>query len=287
MVFFLCKRFYFIKLDIGVICLITFFVSLSFIAAWFDKVERDLYGVKPGVTLNNEHCARLMPAEVRPIVEDMAIRYQKLPLEPGLDKETGRIFSEQPGFVIDVDETIKQVMAAGENSQVKPVIIKVNPRFRSSDLEKASKILGEYATWFHGSGARYNNIGLAVKGLNNTVIWPEEIFSFNEVVGPRTPEQGYLPAPVIIGGGNNLDYGGGVCQVSSTLYNAALNAGLQVRERHLHTKPIGYVPKGRDAAVAYNYLDLKLKNHNKDPVIIKTGLGNGRIWAQIWGDKSE
>jgi hypothetical protein len=88
----LCKRFYFIKLDIGVICLITFFVSLSFIAAWFDKVERDLYGVKPGVTLNNEHCARLMSAEVRLIVEEMAIRYQKLPLNPGLIRKQEEYF---------------------------------------------------------------------------------------------------------------------------------------------------------------------------------------------------
>ncbi|HEX3010653.1 MAG TPA: VanW family protein [Syntrophomonadaceae bacterium] len=281
------KKFYFIKLDMGVICLITFFVSLSVIAAWFDKVERDLYGVKPGVMLNGEPCSRLMPAEVRLIVEEIAIRYQRLPLEPGIDKETGKITSGRPGCMIDVAETIKQVMAAGENHKVKPVLVKVNPKFTSADLEKASYVQGEYATYFHGSGARFKNIATAVKSLNNTIIWPGEIFSFNEIVGPRTPERGYLPAPVIIGEGHDLDYGGGVCQVSSTLYNAAANAKLQVCERHLHSKPIGYVPAGRDATVAYNYLDLKLKNPGKAPAIIKAGMNNGRIWAQIWGDKAQ
>jgi vancomycin resistance protein YoaR len=281
------QKFYLIKLDIGVICLVTFFVSLSFIAAWFDKVERDLFGVKPGVTLNNQNCSRLMPSELRLIAEDLAIRHQKLPLEPRLEKETGKIIPEQPGYVIDVDATIKQVMAANENCRVKPTIVKVNPRFTSTDLKNASYIQGEYTTWFHGSAARHNNISIAVKSLNNTIIWPEVIFSFNEVVGPRTPERGYLPAPVIIGGGNDLDYGGGVCQVSSTLYNAALNARLEVCERHLHSKPIGYVAIGKDAAVAYDYMDLKLKNHSKLPIILKAGLDNGKIWAQIWGDKIE
>jgi vancomycin resistance protein YoaR len=281
------QKFYLIKLDISVICLVTFFISLSFIAAWFDKVERDLYGVKPGVTLNNENCSRLMPSELRLVVEDTALRHQKLPMEPRLEKETGRIIPEQPGYVIDIDQTIKDVMAADENSRVKPTIVKVNPRFTSFDLKNASNIQGEYFTWFHGSAARRNNISIAVKSLNNTIIWPEEILSFNEVVGPRTPERGYLPAPVIIGGGSDLDYGGGVCQVSSTLYNAALNARLEVCERHLHSKPIGYVAIGKDAAVAYDYMDLKLKNHSKLPIILKAGLDNGKIWAQIWGDKIE
>lgn len=277
------KKFYFIKLDISIICLVTFFISLSLIAAWFDKVERDLYGVKTGVTLNNRDCSRLMPAEVQLVVEEMAIRYQKLPLEPRIDKENGAIRTGRSGYMIDVDETVNHIIAARENQKVKLQIIKISPRYRSSDIEKVSSIQGEYATWFHGSDARYKNISLAVKSLNNTLLWPGDIFSFNEVVGPRTPERGYLPAPVILAGGNDTDYGGGVCQVSSTLYNAAINANLQICERHPHTKPIGYVPPGKDATVAYNYLDLKIKNAYRGPIIIKTGLNNNRIWVQIWG----
>lgn len=278
---FFARKFYFIKLDIGVIFLVTFFISLSVIAAWFDKVERDLYGVRPGVTLNNKDCSRMMLAEVRVVVEDMAIRYRKLPLEPVFDKDSGNAIAGKSGCIIDVKETIQNVLAADENQKIAPVIIKVDPKYKISDLDNITNIKGTYSTWFHGSGARYNNIGVASKSLNLTIIWPGETFSFNEAVGPRTPERGYSIAPVISDAG--MDYGGGVCQVSSTLYNAALNAHLQICERHQHSRPISYVPEGRDATVAYDYLDLKIKNNNLEPVIIRAGLNNGRVWAQILG----
>ncbi|MGI5920625.1 MAG: VanW family protein [Syntrophomonadaceae bacterium] len=279
------KKFYFMRLNDGVILLMTFFISLSIITAWFDKLERDLYGVKRGVTLDTVSCSRLMPSEVRLIVENMALRYEKIPVEPRINKETGKIIDEQPGCIVDVEKTVANVMAAGENERVKLITIPIKPRFTRLDIEKATSLRGDYSTWFRGSGARLNNIQLAVKSLNNTLIWPENTFSFNETIGPRTPERGYLPAPVILGGGKNIDYGGGVCQVSSTLYNAALQAGLQICERHTHSRPVGYVRAGMDAAVAYDYLDLKLKNRSIKPVIIKAGLDKGRIWTQIWGEE--
>lgn len=281
------NRFFLIKLDMRMILLVTFFVSLSMLATWLDKVERDCYGVKPGVTVKDQEMGRLLPVEVRSVIEEMAVRYQKLPLEPALEKETGRIIPGREGCIIDVDNTVKKVMKAGEGGQVELVLNRVCPRHRTEDLEAAVDNLGGYETWFHGSSARYTNIKLAAGSVNNTVIWAHELFSFNEVVGPRTPERGYLPAPVILQGSSSIDYGGGVCQVSSTLFNAVSNAGIKIVERHRHTKPVGYVPEGRDATVSYNDLDLKFINNRSGPVIIKAGVVHGKIWIQINGRDEE
>ncbi len=160
---------------------------------------------------------------------------------------------------------------------------KVNPRYRKESLEKARRCIGSYRTWFHGSGARYKNISLACQSVNNIVLWPDQEFSFNETTGPRTPERGYLPAPIIMSGSFDMGYGGGVCQASSTLYNVALQAGLTISERHQHSKPIHYVPPGKDAAVSYGDQDLCFINNRAGPLIIKTSIYSGRVSAEIWG----
>lgn len=272
-----------VKLDMRIILLFTFFLSFSMIAAWLDKLERDYYGTKPGVTLNGQDMSRLLLTEVQSVVEEMAVRYQKLPVEPTLEKDTGEILPGREGYVINVEDTAKRVISAAEGTNVTLVLNRIKPRHSTKDLKFASTSLGSYATSFQGSSERYSNIKLAVRSINNTVIWPGELFSFNEVVGPRTPERGYLPAPIILLGSSSIDYGGGVCQVSSTLFNAAANAGIKIVERHGHSKPVGYVPEGRDATVSYDDLDLKLSNNQYGPVIIKAGVSSGNIWVEIKG----
>jgi vancomycin resistance protein YoaR len=277
------NHFLWIKLDMRMLLLVTFFMSLSVVAAWLDKVERDYYGVKTGVVVIDQEVGRLLPSEVRSVVEELAVRYQKLPVEPTLDKSTGKIIPGQEGYIIDIDSTVNKVMAARERTHVTMDLIPIHPKHRTEDLEAAINNLGYYETWFHGSSDRLTNIRLAAGSINNTIIWPGAVFSFNEVVGPRTPERGYLPGPIILLGSSTMDYGGGVCQVSSTLFNAAINAGIKISERHGHTKPVGYVPAGRDATVSYDDLDLKLINNRSGPVIIKAGVSGSKVWAQILG----
>ncbi len=130
--------------------------------------------------------------------------------------------------------------------------------------------LGNFSTSFHGrTKAQRHNARLAAQALNGKVIPPHSVFSFNEAVGPWTSDRGYKRAPVSYGGEMVLAYGGGVCQTSSTLYNAALLAGLEVIERHPHQWLPTYVPPGRDAAVAHGIADLKLRNPYDEPVRIE------------------
>ncbi len=277
------KGFYFIKIDGRTLFLVTFFISLSIISSWMNKLERDYYGAQNGVAIEGVQVGRLLPGELRDVVQEMAIRYQKVPVEPTLDRDTGAVIAEKPGIIVDVDESVSNILAAQEGESIALVLHKVKPRYRKESLEKVRQSIGSYRTWFHGSGARYKNISVACKSINNTVVWPGQDFSFNETTGPRTPERGYLPAPIILSGSFDIGYGGGVCQASSTLYNAALQARLTITERHPHSKPIHYVPPGKDATVSYGDQDLRFLNNRAGPLIIKAYISSGRVCAEIWG----
>ncbi|HOB11777.1 MAG TPA: VanW family protein [Syntrophomonadaceae bacterium] len=264
--------------------MIAFFISISVVTAWLDNFIRDMYGVKPGVSLEGHDMSGMLREEVKALVIEMAMQEWRLPKEPELDKRTGRIIPEEPGVTVDVLTTVNNVMQAQTNKTVSLVRNSIPSRYRSQDLE-GLKSIGSYSTHIYGSKQRSTNILLAAEAIDNTVIWPNQVFSFNEVVGPRTPERGYEPAPVILMGANNYDYGGGVCQVSSTVYNAALAAKLQILERHPHSKPVHYVPKDKDASVAYGGNDLRIRNQTNSPIIIKSQVSEGRVWVSILGEE--
>ncbi|MFP3440966.1 VanW family protein, partial [Pantoea sp. SIMBA_133] len=109
---------------------------------------------------------------------------------------------------------------------------------------------------------RTSNIELAAEAINNTVVFPGETFSFNQTVGKRTKERGYLPAPIIVKGELSEGIGGGICQVSSTLFNAVDQAGVQIIERYSHSRSVPYVKPGRDATVSWYGPDFSFRNHN-------------------------
>lgn len=225
----------------------------------------------------------MLPEEVTSAIEYLAIKHQKLPQEPYLDKKTGQIINEAIGLVIDVPGSVNKILNATEGQHLKLETIRIYPQYTRRDLKNANQKIGSYESWISGSYQRYTNIVLASSCLNNSVVWPGETFSFNETVGPRTAERGFMPAPVILMGARELDYGGGVCQVSSTLYNSVLASGLKITERHEHSLPVHYVPAGRDAAVAYGHMDLRFKNTRSNLVIIRAGVNRGKVWVQLWG----
>jgi len=127
--------------------------------------------------------------------------------------------------------------------------------------------LAEFSTPILAADAgRVQNIALAVRKINGTIIRPGESFSFNQTVGPRDAQHGWAPAAELYQGEFVMGYGGGICQVSSTLYNAVLLAGLPIAERHHHDRPLEYVAPGRDATVVWNLLDFRFRNTTGAPV---------------------
>lgn len=141
-----------------------------------------------------------------------------------------------------------------------------------------------FSTSLHNrSQMQQHNAAQAAKLLNGIIIPPGARFSFNEVVGTRGSAKGYLEAPMLDSNGNLQDVpGGGICQLSTTIYNAALLAGLQIIERHPHSRTVGYVPPGRDATIASWRKDLKLANPHKTPLMLKVTQQDERLTAAFW-----
>ena len=132
-----------------------------------------------------------------------------------------------------------------------------------------SSELGEYTTKIVDQTAdRVHNIDKTIEALNGLVIKPGEEFSFNHTVGNRTAERGYKEARALKGKEKIMEIGGGVCQVSSTIYQAALMAGFTITEHHPHQKKVDYIDEGKDATVDYGTFDLKFRNNRSYPVTL-------------------
>jgi vancomycin resistance protein YoaR len=144
------------------------------------------------------------------------------------------------------------------------------------------RIVAAYATTLEGrTGSQRHNARLAMEKLNGARIAPGEVFSFNQRVGTFSRDRGYRKAPVSYNGQLIDDWGGGVCQTSTTLYNAALLAGMQVVERHRHQFQPTYVPPGRDAAVAFSNIDLRLHNPHPFPLRVQATIVSGMLRVEL------
>ena len=168
-----------------------------------------------------------------------------------------------------------------------PVCLKttyVSPKNTLNSIRESTVKLSAYSTYFDVDNVpRAHNIALACQKINGCVILPGETFSFNATVGKRTAQNGFLSAKVIQGGKFVDGVGGGVCQVSTTLYNVALLSGLKIKEAHPHSLAVGYVPPSRDAMVSGSYCDLRFENQGDAPVFIRGEVVDGRITFTFYG----
>ncbi len=158
------------------------------------------------------------------------------------------------------------------------------PTVTTQQARKIDTILGEYKTYYPlYQTSRNFNMALACEKLNGSVVLPGDKLSYNQTVGPRTHAAGFRTAPVIINGQLVPGIGGGVCQVSSTLYNAGLLAGLHFPVRVHHDFPVEYLSAGRDATVAYGLIDLVMQNTTSDPIAISASTRYGRVTVRVLG----
>lgn len=163
----------------------------------------------------------------------------------------------------------------------------VNITERSGSSEDSTNVLlASFTTVITNSENAKHNMSVAVASCNDSVIMPGETWSFNGHTGDSNlPSNGYLPATVISNGQYTQGYGGGICQVSSTIYNAALGANLEIVERHYHYWASDYVKAGFDATINYGNLDLKLKNNTEYPVYLQCYIDGDNVVANFYGWK--
>ena len=191
-------------------------------------------------------------------------------------------------FKISIDEA-KKILEENKKEYTIPLKITV-PSKTIKDLgeEAFPDLLATYTTRYDASNYnRSNNLSLASKKINGTIVMPDEVFSYNKVVGERTIEAGYKEAGAYSGGGVIQSVGGGICQISSTIYNTALLANLEIVDRSNHAFATSYVPASRDATVSWGYIDFKFKNTRKYPIKIVSSANNGVAKVSIYGIKEE
>ncbi|OYD07000.1 VanW family protein [Paludifilum halophilum] len=194
---------------------------------------------------------------------------------------------EREGTLMDLEEIEDHWMNDLSDRVNQPQEIPMvpdEPEVTTADLERVDgKRIGRYTTYLNpGNTDRTTNVRLASEAINNRVLNPGEVFSFNKTVGKRTAARGYKPATIIVRGEYSEGLGGGICQTSSTLYNSVDAAGLAVIARFSHSKEVTYVPKGRDATVAWNGPDFRFRNNLSAPILIRSFLKGGTLTVEIY-----
>ena len=202
-------------------------------------------------------------------------------------RETNKFTYEKESSGREVDEMkfftdfVKTLSAP--DSVLEIVFNELKPNVTRAELERKTRLIGEFSTSFKTSGAsRSTNISLASKAVNGTVLDEGAIFSFNEAVGERSAKRGYKEANIIKDGVYVKGIGGGVCQVSTTLYNAVLRAGLTVTSVNAHTLAASYVPPSTDAMVSTSS-DLRFINDTGGKVYIETTVKDKVLTVSVYG----
>lgn len=205
----------------------------------------------------------------------------------------GGKFVIQPGVkgtAVNIKETVKNLKdylaQAWEQKpvEVEAIIEETDPAYTEKDFEMIDDVLGSYTTRYSaGNANRINNLINGTSRINGTVLMPGEQFSVNKGLGDRTEANGYSSAGQYVNNELTDGVGGGICQVSTTLYNAVLIAELQVDERYPHSLTVSYVNLGRDAAIAGDFMDFKFTNDTKYPIYISGYAGGGTVQFEIYG----
>ena len=222
-------------------------------------------------------------------INKIAKEIDKEPVDSVLSRANGRfiITKEENGYKTDVIKSLgelNKMLSNKEEGSFLLTVMSVSPKLTMEENQKSTTLIGGFSTKYSaGDIGRNTNLEVGCGHINGTVIKPGEIYSMNESLGPQTYENGYRNAAVIVNGKLEDGLAGGVCQITTTIYNAAIFAELEIIERKNHSLMVGYVPLGRDAAVAGDYTDLKFRNNTKSPLYIETYVENNSIYANIYG----
>ena len=206
-----------------------------------------------------------------------------------LDKETFEVIPSVTGLDFNVADAQAALEGAGWGSTVSVPLAVTEPLLSTEALQAVlfRDVLGEATSGLTGTSARRHNVELSSAACDGIVLLPGEVFSYNTATGSRSADKGYLPAPAYVGGKSVDQIGGGICHTSSVIYYAALNANLEIVERHNHTYAVGYVPDGMDATVWYGSLDFQFRNNTAYPIRRDMIYSSRQLKVQIYGTKTD
>jgi len=224
-----------------------------------------------------------------------AARFASPAVDASIEVKGGQLVKtpEREGTAVDVAASLKGggVFALERPAEVLeiPVVLRRDaPSVTLADLQPIDSVLSAQTTVYNSyERDRTHNLKLAARAVDGVVLKPGGEFSYNRIVGPRAKSLGFRDAPIFVNGQIEPGTGGGICQISTTVYQAALLAGMRIRQRSHHSMAVRYAPPGLDATVAYGVLDLRFENPLKHAVYIKVEAQGGRAKATIYGASSD
>lgn len=243
-----------------------------------DAVKSERYGE---VSLDLEP---VEPAEI-----DITPAYQELACDPTEPYYYGGVvYESSEGYTLDWEAAIDQIMACTYGESISIPMTAISPKHTAAEVEAVlfRDRLSSYSTPHTSNSNRTHNLSLACQAINGTVINAGETFSFNNVVGERTTAKGYRSATVYVGTESKEETGGGICQVASTIYDAALYAEMEITSRSEHTFFVTYVPGGLDATVYWGVLDFCFVNNTEYPIRVNASVSGGYVNISIDGTKT-
>ena len=220
---------------------------------------------------------------------DLEELYRTVTVEPQdaiYDVATGEITPEKVGLTFDIANARALWNNAAYGEEVIIPLTVTQPEITAESLKSMlfrDKLSSRTTSLGGSSSSRINNVTLAAKAINGYVLNPGDEFSYNAVVGQRTPARGYQMAGAYSAGQTVQEYGGGICQVSSTLYCCALYANLSITARTCHMFPVSYLPAGLDATVSWGGPEFKFVNSRSYPIKIVASVQNGGVTVELWG----
>lgn len=254
-----------------------------------DKLKKNI----EDAILNNSYTAEIPLERFEADSIDIQSIYNEIhkdPVDAYYTTNPYEIHKEENGLDFSISLADAQSLVAQNQSTFTIPLKILKPKITVKDLEQEAfpDLLASYSTSYATSNAnRSTNIALATKSVNNCVLMPGEVFSYNNTVGQRTASRGYKEAGVYLNGEVTTGLGGGICQVSSTLYNAVLLSNLEIVERTNHTFKPSYVPAGQDATVSWGAPDFKFKNNRNYPIKIIASTSGKNIYFSIYGLKTD
>ncbi len=226
------------------------------------------------------------------VLTNLAREIHKKPLDahPIFNEDgTITIAKSEKGRYLDLNEAKGLLNTDMLNEEkIELPVYDTEPKIQSDYYQGIDKVLGDFSTDYSSSiKNRKENIKIASAKFNNMKLNPGDEISFNDIVGEISEATGFKNATVIVGGEYETGIGGGICQVSTTLYNSLILSDLEIVERHNHSRPINYVDLGTDAAVARGYKDLKFKNNTNNPIIILTEADGQKLDFKVLGNSAD
>lgn len=228
-------------------------------------------------------------ANITKFLDNISKEIDKDPVDATIRLVSGKfqITDEKPGSMLNKEKAIEMIAFNIDTKSIETIELPVEAieaQIKKSDLSNITDKLGEFSTSFNaGNQSRTYNIKLATKSVTDVLVKPGETFSLNKTIGPRLAKFGYKTAKIIINNEYVDGIGGGICQVSTTLYNAALLSNLKIVERKNHSLPSDYISMGRDATISGDYIDMKFMNTTKYPLYIYGEVKGSQVRFSIYG----